>query len=96
MSERSVRLTINGRVQGVGFRMFVEAEARARGLRGWVRNRRDGAVEALIAGRPDVVEAMIAACRRGTQAARVEAVVVEDAPEALQDVGGTFSVLPTC
>lgn len=95
MSERCVRLIITGRVQGVGFRMFVEAEARIRGLRGWVRNRRDGAVETLIAGRPDLVEAMIAVCRRGPPAGRVDKVEAVEAPEAaLEGVRG-FAVLPT-
>lgn len=77
---RSVRLRIEGRVQGVGFRAFVEREATALGLRGWVRNRRDGGVEAVIAGHPDLVEAMIEACRRGPSSAQVDLVKVLDEP----------------
>ena len=73
------RLTISGRVQGVGFRYALADEARARGLSGWVRNRRDGTVEALVAGREAEVEAMIAWARRGPPAARVAEVRVEPA-----------------
>ena len=59
-------------VQGVGYRAFVDHEARGRDLEGWVRNRRDGSVEALFAGPAEVVAAMIVACRRGPSSARVE------------------------
>ena len=71
------RLTISGRVQGVGFRYALADEARARQLSGWVRNRRDGTVEALVAGPEAEVEAMIAWARRGPPAARVFEVKVE-------------------
>ena len=91
-------VTVRGRVQGVGYRAFVDHEARARGLEGWVRNRRDGSVEALFAGAEDVVSAMIAACRRGPSPARVEA-VTEEAGHSdelnLRRAGERFSVLPT-
>jgi len=73
------RLTISGRVQGVGFRYALADEARARRLSGWVRNRRDGTVEALIAGPEAEVEAMIAWARRGPPPARVAEVKVEPA-----------------
>ena len=99
MSERRiVRLTIRGRVQGVGFRFFVEREAARRKLEGWVRNRRDGAVEAVVAGAPDAVEAMCEACRRGPPAAAVDAVDIQEAGAAdlaLCAPGETFSVLHT-
>ena len=66
MSDDIVRhVVVQGRVQGVGYRAFVEDEAMRRQLRGWVRNRRDGSVEAVFAGPRPVVEAMIEACRRG-------------------------------
>jgi acylphosphatase len=85
---------VRGRVQGVGYRAFVEHEAHRRGLRGWVRNRRDGSVEAVFAGPRDVVVAMIEACRRGPYAARVDELDDRDGNEA--DLGGdVFSVLPT-
>jgi len=66
-----VRVVIHGRVQGVWFRGWTMQEARARGLSGWVRNRRDGTVEAVFEGPGDAVEAMIAACAKGPPAARV-------------------------
>jgi acylphosphatase len=91
-------VTIRGRVQGVGYRAFVDDEAGVRDLEGWVRNRRDGRVEALFAGPAEVVGAMIVACRRGPSSARVEA-VRDDAgnPDMLnlRRAGERFSVLPT-
>ena len=68
------RLSIAGRVQGVGFRAFVVARAQAHGLRGWVRNRRNGSVEALLIGESDAVAAMIEECGRGPSLARVDRV----------------------
>jgi len=65
------RLIIRGRVQGVGYRAWMIAEATARGLSGWVANRRDGAVEALVYGETDVVEEMMRLCRRGPRLAEV-------------------------
>ena len=86
------RVRIIGKVQGVWYRAWTVQEATGRGLSGWVRNRIDGSVEALFAGPPDAVTEMIAACRRGPRAARVEAVV--EAPET--DPGtGPFEQRPT-
>ena len=70
----ALRLSIVGRVQGVGFRAWAVDEAMRRNLRGWVRNRRDGSVEALIIGQADAVAAMAAACRRGPPLAAVDTV----------------------
>ena len=79
---KTVRLRISGRVQMVGYRAWAIEAATDLGLRGWVRNRRDGTVEAVVSGPADAVEAMIAACRRGPPAARVAAVeVAEDDDE---------------
>jgi acylphosphatase len=75
---RSVRVRVEGRVQGVGFRMFVEREAQLHGVDGFVRNRRDGGVEAVFAGTSDAVEQMIAACHRGPRGAVVQFVKVLD------------------
>ena len=72
------RLIVTGRVQNVFYRDWFVAEARARGLDGWVRNRADGSVEAVIAGAPEMVEAMIAAAGQGPPASRVAAVAVSD------------------
>jgi acylphosphatase len=92
------QVTIRGRVQGVGFRYWVEQQAMAHGLEGWVRNRRDGSVEALFAGPAEVVADLIARCRRGPSLARVDAVQEEpgnaDALN-LRRAGERFSVLPT-
>ena len=98
MSASLRQVVIRGRVQGVGYRAWVEHQATARNLEGWVRNRRDGSVEALFAGPADAVADMIAQCRRGPSLASVEA--VEDKPgqpEALnlRFKGERFSVLPT-
>ena len=92
------QVMIRGRVQGVGYRAWVEHQALAHNLEGWVRNRRDGSVEALFAGPADVVADLIARCRRGPSSARVDAVAEEPAhPDALnlRRAGERFSVLPT-
>ncbi len=80
MSEkRTRRLTIRGRVQGVWFRESMRLEAERLGVTGWVRNRLDGAVEAVVQGQARAVEAMIAWARRGPEAAEVSGVEVSDA-----------------
>jgi acylphosphatase len=78
MSEalRTVHLRIEGRVQGVGYRAFVEMRAAALGLNGWVRNRRDGSVEAVVQGPPATVDDMLDACRKGPPGARVDRVEI--------------------
>ena len=97
MSEPSVRrVIIRGYVQGVGFRAFVEHAALKRGVEGWVRNRRDGSVEAVLAGPSETVAAIIEACRRGP--GRVDA--IDELPAGPGDVaerhpGELFSVLRT-
>lgn len=98
MSGRVVRhIVVRGRVQGVGYRAFVEDEAHQRGLQGWVRNRRDGSVEAVFAGPQAEVESVIDACRRGPFSASVSALDQRDGTEAdlAARAGETFSVLPT-
>lgn len=77
-------LDIFGQVQGVGFRYRFSEQAQGLGISGWVRNRRGGSVEAMIAGTPEAIEALIAWARRGPPAARVERVEVSAA-------GGTFA-----
>jgi acylphosphatase len=71
------RVRIFGRVQGVFFRNWAMDRARALGVRGWVRNRRDGSVELVAYGEDDAVEALTAACRTGPPAAKVERIQVE-------------------
>ena len=78
MNERVVvHVRVTGRVQGVWYRGWTVEEAGRRGLDGWVRNRRDGSVEAVFSGPRDAVDAMVVACRGGPPSARVERVAVE-------------------
>jgi acylphosphatase len=87
---------IRGRVQGVGYRAWTEVTALERGIEGWVRNRRDGSVEALFSGEEHDVAAMIAQCRRGPLGARVEAIDQREATAdeiALRRGDELFSVL---
>jgi acylphosphatase len=91
---RGVRLTIRGRVQGVGYRAWATDTARALGLAGWVRNRTDGTVEAVAAGDDAAVERFIDACRNGPRVARVTA--VDAAPVDPVEAGGPgFDYRPT-
>jgi acylphosphatase len=87
------RLTISGRVQGVGYRDWTIGTAQRLGLTGWVRNRRDGVVEALIVGEEEAVGQMIEACRRGPSLARVDEIDVE--PVDLDILPAGFTQLPT-
>ena len=87
------RLFITGRVQGVGYRDWAMATAQRLGLKGWVRNRVDGSVEALVVGEDDAVGKMIEVCRRGPTLARVDAVDVE--PVDLDVLPSDFRRLPT-
>jgi acylphosphatase len=86
-----------GRVQGVGFRAHVEDVAARTLVGGWVRNRRDGTVEAVFAGDAKAVDDTIAACRKGSYAARVDGVEIRDGREDELALRGndTFAVLPT-
>jgi acylphosphatase len=89
---KAVHVFVTGRVQGVGFRAFVEGEARARGLSGWVRNLSDGRVEAVLSGDAGVVDAVVAACRRGPAGAHVREVKLEPYAGPLDT---RFAVRPT-
>jgi acylphosphatase len=90
---RTVHLRIRGLVQGVGYRAFVGSEARRLGVGGWVRNRRDGSVEAIFRGAPAQVEALIGLCRQGPQAAEVASLDVADVAEGAAFHG--FEMRPT-
>jgi acylphosphatase len=78
------RIIIAGQVHGVGFRDWLVRRAIDAGLDGWVRNRRDGTVEALISGEADAVEDLVRACRRGPRMATVSSITEEfgDPPDA--------------
>ena len=89
---RTVHVIIAGRVQGVGYRAWTEDEAVARGLRGWVRNRRDGTVEAVFSGKDADVDDMLEACRQGPDMAAVTRLDVSDWSG---EVPGTFRTLAT-
>lgn len=89
---RIVRVRIEGQVQGVFYRGWAEAEAKSLGLTGWVRNRRDGSVEALFAGPADKVGEMLQGCELGPDAAKVVRVMVL---EEGGDAPTGFRMLPT-
>jgi acylphosphatase len=88
----SVNVRIRGRVQGVWYRGWTVEEAQRRGLRGWVRNRRDGSVEAMLCGSAARVDDMISALWDGPPSARVEEV---DRSNAEPFTGSGFVTLPT-
>jgi acylphosphatase len=85
-------LTITGRVQNVFYRAWLAEQAEALGITGWVRNRADGSVEALVAGSQDMIDAIIARARQGSPASRVADVVIADAPTEIFD---SFDKRPT-
>lgn len=98
MNRAILQVMVRGRVQGVGYRAWVKHQAIASGLEGWVRNRRDGSVEALFAGAPNHVADMVALCRHGPPSSRVDYVTSETASADelnLRRAGEAFSVLPT-
>ena len=87
------RLIIHGRVQGVGYRYAMIDAAQALGVRGWVRNRRDGTVEAFVQGEPAAIDAILAWGRRGPPSARVNAINTTAAE--VDPAIGTFEHRPT-
>lgn len=87
------RLVITGRVQGVFYRDWFVAEMRRLGVRGWVRNRLDRSVEAVVEGSEEAIAAAIARARQGSPAAHVDDVVVSD--DAPADLPETFAKRPT-
>jgi acylphosphatase len=89
---RTVRVRLEGHVQGVGFRYWTERTATELGLDGWVRNRRDGGVEAVFSGAAEAVAQMIKRCQHGPPSARVDFVKVLAEAQAPQ---AGFEVRPT-
>ena len=88
-------LRIAGRVQGVGYRDGLRSAARAAGIAGWVRNRRDGTVEAVVQGSPDAIEEILAWAKHGPPAARVTDVSASAATGELDRSYSGFEMLPT-
>jgi acylphosphatase len=91
MTETVLRLEIRGGVQGVGYRWSMVGQAHRLGIRGWVRNRRDGSVEAIVAGSREAVDRIVEWARRGPGPARVTSVEVF----AGEGVFDAFDQLPT-
>jgi acylphosphatase len=91
MVARQIR--VNGRVQGVGYRVSLQDEASRHGVTGWVRNRRDGTVEALLQGSPAAVQAVIAWARRGPAGARVDS--ISDIAVEADAAHARFALRPT-
>ena len=87
----TLRLIIRGRVQGVGFRYALADEARSRKLRGWVRNRRDGCVEAIVAGPATEVDAIVLWSSPGPASAQVTAIETE----VVEGEFAMFEIAPT-
>ena len=89
----AIRLIVTGRVQGVYYRVSFETQARALALSGWVRNRSDGSVEALIAGDAPALARMVEWARCGPPLARVDEVIITETADA--HAGNDFRILPT-
>jgi acylphosphatase len=88
-------LRIAGRVQGVGYRDALRREALANSVTGWVRNRRDGTVEAVLQGAPAAVDAVLDWARRGPPAARVTGIDAQAAQGEFDRPHSAFDCLPT-
>ena len=97
-SETPARLLrIRGLVQGVGYRNALHREATRLGIKGWVRNRSDGSVEALLIGSPEAVDQLTVWAHHGPSAARVDRVLSRDEPTSAEDLASTrFEQRPTC
>jgi acylphosphatase len=94
-ASKTVHVLIQGRVQGVGYRAWTHHQAELHGLKGWVRNRRDGAVEAVFSGPEDLVEVVLKACRQGPRGAVVERVEQLSSNESSVNPSGRFEVRET-
>ena len=91
MVDKSVKAIIQGRVQGVGYRDWADRQARGLGLSGYVRNRRDGNVELVVAGSIENVERMLSLCRQGPRLAEVQEIEIANSFWT----GTGFEILPT-
>jgi len=94
-TDRTIHVLIHGRVQGVGFRAWVQHQAELHGLRGWVRNRQDGTVEAVFSGAGDQVEIMLKACHQGPAGAIVQRIEPVEGGEVKLEASDGFEILRT-
>ncbi|HEV2564288.1 MAG TPA: acylphosphatase [Microvirga sp.] len=92
---RTSHVLIHGRVQGVSFRAWTQHQAELHGLKGWVRNRRDGTVEAVFSGPGNLVEVMLKACHQGPAGSRVEKVEILDRGDPELDTSDRFEIRRT-
>jgi acylphosphatase len=92
VSETAARLIVTGRVQGVGYRWWTVGQARRFGLRGWVRNRRDGSVEILAIGEPSALDQFETVCGQGPDGAHPDRVARES---AMPDASTSFAQIAT-
>lgn len=92
----NLHVVISGLVQGVGYRQWLRGRALAAGVTGWVRNRADGTVEAVLSGPPEAVEMLVAAARTGPRGARVAAIDRHEAQASLADhMSDDFVIAPS-
>jgi acylphosphatase len=92
---RTSHVLIHGRVQGVSFRAWTQHQAELHGLKGWVRNRRDGTVEAVFSGPGNLVEVMLKACQKGPAGSWVEKVEILDPGDPEFDPSARFEIRGT-
>ncbi len=92
---RTLHVLIHGRVQGVSFRAWTQHQAELHDLKGWVRNRMDGSVEAVFSGPADLVEVMLKACHQGPAGAVVEDIETLDSKDADADLAERFEIRRT-
>jgi len=92
---RTSHVLIHGRVQGVSFRAWTQHQAELHGLKGWVRNRRDGTVEAVFSGPRNLVDVMLKACQGGPAGSKVEKVEILERGDPEFDASGRFEIRGT-
>lgn len=92
---KTSHVLIHGRVQGVSFRAWTQHQAQLHGLDGWVRNRRDGTVEAVFSGPGNLVDVMLKACHEGPAGSRVEKVEILGSANPETDRSGRFEIRGT-
>ena len=92
---RHVHVLVHGLVQGVSFRAWTQHQAQLHGLRGWVRNRRDGTVEAVFSGPGDLVGIMLKACHEGPSGSRVDKVEVIEGDRPEGELSSRFEIRGT-